>query len=115
VRRYHELGERQGFLRPDVALPDDAPLAAALSTAPCPPETPSTVEPHPDTVKKLLDQGVEIAAIWHRLQENHGYTGGYSSVRRFVHRLRPPESRAVVCVHTDPGEEVQVDFRHPLP
>jgi len=31
-------------------------------------------------------------------------------VRRFVHRLRPPEPRAVVRVHTGPGEEVQVDF-----
>ena len=110
VRRYHELAERQGFLRPDVALPDDATLAAALGSAPCPPVTPSTVEPYADTVRKLLEQGVEMTAIWHRLQENHGYTGGYSSVRRFVHRLQPPESRAVVRVHTDPGEEVQVDF-----
>jgi len=32
---------------------------------------------------------MEMTAIWLRLQENYGYKGGYSSIRRFVHRLEP--------------------------
>ncbi|MCX6070460.1 MAG: IS21 family transposase [Chloroflexi bacterium] len=31
-------------------------------------------------------------------------------MRRYVHRLRPPEPRVVVRVQTAPGEEAQVDF-----
>jgi transposase len=53
---------------------------------------------------------MEMAAIYARLCEDHRYTGTYSSVRRFVHALCPPEPEAVVRVHTAPGEEAQVDF-----
>jgi len=53
---------------------------------------------------------VEMTAIWLRLQENYGYKGGYSSVRRFVHRLKPEEPEAFVRVHSEPGEDMQVDF-----
>ena len=51
-----------------------------------------------------------MTAIWLRLQENYGYKGGYSSVRRFVHRLKPVEPEAFVRVHSEPGEDMQVDF-----
>jgi transposase len=44
------------------------------------------------------------------LQDDHGYRGSYSSVRRYVRKLRPAEPEVVVRVHTAPGEEVQVDF-----
>ena len=61
-------------------------------------------------VQRLLDQGVEMTAIFHRLQDDHGYGGSYSSVRRYVHHLRPAEPEVVVRVHAAPGEEAQVDF-----
>ena len=49
-------------------------------------------------------------AGYQRLRDDHGFTGSYSAVRRYVHRLRPPEPRVVVRVQTAPGEEAQVDF-----
>ena len=110
VRRYRELAQQQGFLLPNSLLPDDAVLSEALGPGPQPPRTPSTLEPYAEVVQALLAQGVEMTAMWQRLRQDHGYTGSYSSVRRFVHRLQPPEPRVVVRVHTAPGEEAQVDF-----
>jgi len=61
-------------------------------------------------VEKYLDQGLEMVAILQRLREDHGYKGSYSSVRRFVHHIRPKEKEVYVRVHSEPGEEMQVDF-----
>ena len=50
-------------------------------------------------------------AIWQDLVDDHGFTAGYSSVKRFLARLRataPPEARVVIT--TAPGEEAQVDY-----
>lgn len=112
VRKYRLWAEAQGYLRPEVALPDQATLLAALGPTPQPPLMTSTVEPHRATVEQLLQQGVEMTAIWQRLRDNYGYQGSYSSVRRLVHRLQRKEPEAFVRVHSAPGEDMQVDFGH---
>jgi transposase len=70
----------------------------------------STAEPYRETVEQLLEQGVEMTAIWQRLKDNHDYQGSYSAVRRLVQRLRPATPEVVVRVESAPGEEMQVDF-----
>lgn len=110
VHKYKVWAEGQGYLDPAQPLPELATLLAALGPASQPPQIKSTLVPHQEVIEQLLDQGVEMTAIWQRLQENYGYQGSYSSVRRFVHRLRPVEPEAFVRVHTVPGEELQVDF-----
>ncbi len=110
VHRYHLLAEQHGFLLPGSPLPEETVLLAALGPAPRPPRTPSSILPFAETVAAFLEQGVEMTAICQRLRENHGYTGSYSAVRRYVQHLRPTEPQAVVRVHTAPGEEAQVDF-----
>ncbi len=74
------------------------------------PKQTSTVEPYREKIRSWLDQGVEMTAIWLRLQENYGYKGGHSSIRRFVHRLDPIEPEVFIRVHSEPGEDMQVDF-----
>ncbi len=110
VHRYRELAQRQGFLEPGSTMPEDEAIRAALGECPRPPRIASSVEPYGEVVQQLLDQQVERVAIFQRLRADHGFSGSYSSVRRYVHRLRPPEPRVVVRVQTAPGEEVQVDF-----
>jgi transposase len=83
-------------------------LEETLRGAP-PPQNVSSVEPYREMIGKLRAAGVEVTAIHQRLQER-GYSGSYSSVRRFVHRLEPPTPKATVRVETRPGEEGQVDF-----
>jgi transposase len=110
VHKYHELAKQQGYLEPAAALPSEAALMAVLGPGPQPPKSVSSLEPFRAVVQELRDQGVERVAIWQRLRDNHGYTGSYSSVRRFVRQLEPARPEAFVRVHTPAGEELQVDF-----
>jgi transposase len=110
VHKYQQWAVRHSFLTLGTPFPDDAALAAALGEAPKLPTEPSSVEPYHARVQELLAQGVEMTAIFARLRDNYGYRGSYSSVRRFVAHLAPPEAKVVVRVHSAPGEEAQVDF-----
>ncbi len=110
VRKYHARARAAGLLEAARPLPSEAELARLLGPAGAPPRTASTVEPYRAVVEELLAQGVEQMTIFDRLRKPHGYTGSYSSVRRFVAHLRPPEQRVTVRVQTGPGEEAQVDF-----
>jgi transposase len=111
VARYRLWAERHGVLTAD-ALPDLATLAVQLEPAPRerPGHEQSLVEPYRERVKALSESGVEGQAIWQLLVEEHGFTGSYSSVKRFLRRLAPPEVRATIRLEVDPGEEAQVDF-----
>lgn len=109
VRRYAKWADGLGYLNPASPLPS---LEELHSELPPPVRTSniSTVEPYRGVVKKLVDQGVEMVAIHNRLARNHGYTGSYTSVRRFVAKLSPKESEVFVRIETPPGQEAQVDF-----
>jgi len=61
-------------------------------------------------VEDLLKSNVEMATIHSRLVREHGYRGSYSSVKRFVHRLRPRTPEVCLRIETPPGREAQVDF-----
>lgn len=110
VHKYHELAQAHGFLQAGSALPDDAALFSVLGEPARPPRAASSVQPYAQVVQQLLEQQVEMTAIFQRLSDDHGYRGSYSAVRRYVHRLCPAEPEAVVRVHVAPGEEAQVDF-----
>ena len=109
VRRYAKWAQKMGYLAPSSDLPKLEDLQVELP-APHRMSNISSVEPYRDVVKAFLDQGVEMAPIHKRLVRNHGYTGSYTSVRRFVASLLPKESVAVVRIETAPGKEAQVDF-----
>ena len=110
VQKYAALAEAAGYLTPDRPVPEAAELTRRLGPAPVPPRVGSTVEPHRAVVTEWLAAGVEAMTIFDRLRDHHGYTGSYSSVRRFAHQVAPSEPQAVVRVHTAPGEQAQVDF-----
>jgi len=102
--------ERQGYLEKGKAQPGEAELLEALGPGVQAPKQASTVEPYREAIQDWLKQGVEMTAIWLRLRENFGYKGGYSSIRRYVHRLEPRDPEAFVRVHSEPGEDMQVDL-----
>lgn len=71
----------------------------------------SACEPHRDGIELALKVGRNAKAIWQDLVDQHGFAGGYASVKRFVRKLRgtqTPEERVVIV--TAPGEEAQVDY-----
>ena len=110
VQRYRLWVQEQGLLLDP--LPSLEALQGLLESTMAglpPPQNVSSVEPYREMVKQLRKEGVEIAAIYQRLQEQ-GYGGSYASVRRFVRRLEPREPEVFVRVECSPGEEAQVDF-----
>jgi len=112
VKRYRVWATEHGLLGEE-RLPSLVELRRLVDetlTEPRPPQNVSSVEPYREMVSQLRKEGVEMAAIWHRLYER-GYRGSYSAVRRFVHGLEPgPKPEIMVRVERKPGEEAQVDF-----
>jgi len=86
------------------------PVAAPESQPDRSPST-SVCEPHQEAIERGLSKGRNAKGIWQDLVDNHGFAGGYQSVKRFVRRFRGqqlPEASAVI--ETAPGEECQVDY-----
>jgi transposase len=110
VRKYRELAQAAGYLDGELPLPDVGTIVATVGPEPKPPRNVSSVQPYANIVEGLLEEGVEMMTIFDRLREDHSYTGSYSSIRRFVHNLRPTKGHLAIRVHCGPGEEAQVDF-----
>lgn len=110
VKKYAVWAEQEnllsGSLPPLEALQER--FAAAFPNTP-PPQNKSSVAAYEAQIIQLRKEGVEIAAIWHRLQER-GYTGSYAAVYRFVRKLEPLTPEVTVRVERKPAEEAQVDF-----
>lgn len=71
----------------------------------------SACEPYREVIELGLSRGRNAMAIWQDLVDDHGFTGRYNSVKRFVRKQRgatSPEARVVI--ETAPGEEAQVDY-----
>lgn len=71
----------------------------------------SRCEPYLEFIEASLAKGRNAKAIWQDLVDDHGFTGRYASVKRFVRKLRggcSAPARAVIV--TPPGEEGQVDY-----
>lgn len=111
LRRYRALAEAHGFLEPSTPLPEPAQVQAALGPVlVAPRNNHSSVAPYREVVLSYLEAGLEMMALYQRLVRHHGYTGSYSSVRRFVRRVAPRRPSVVVRVETPPGQQAQVDF-----
>jgi transposase len=110
VRKYSRIAKEKGYLEKTDGQPNEAELLEVLGPGVQAPKQASTVEPYREKIQDWVNQGVEMTAIWLRLRENYEYKGGYSSIRRFVHRLKPAEPEAFIRVHSAPGEDMQVDF-----
>ena len=71
----------------------------------------SACEPYREWIEAGVRQGRTAMAIWQDLVDDHGFTSGYASVKRFVAKLRAEAPRdAHPVITTVPGEEGQVDY-----
>jgi hypothetical protein len=72
---------------------------------------PSLCQPLSAVIEARLDQGLWGQRIWQDLVSEHGFSGSYGSVKRFIRRLgrkkTPLPFRRMEC---PPGAEAQVDF-----
>lgn len=107
---FRNIAFSHGWLEPNSPLPDEQELARVVSS---PPNTqqPSSIAPFAREVESWHRQGISGTVIHRVLQEKHAFNGSYSSVRRFLRKLRkdePPE--ASVMLDHEPGDSAQVDF-----
>jgi transposase len=71
----------------------------------------SDCEPFRETIELGLSRGRNAMAIWQDMVTDHGFSGAYNTVKRFVRKLRgSKQPEAVGIILTGPGEESQVDY-----
>ncbi len=63
-------------------------------------------------IKVMLENYPKITGVrvYEKLKEEAGYTGGISSVRERLERLRPKEKEPVIRFETEPGQQGQMDW-----
>lgn len=84
------------------APPGSGEAAAASGRSAC--------EPFREQILAMLDAGLHGRRIFQDLVGEHGFSGKYPSVRRFVRRLRHGHPLPFRRVEVEPGQEAQVDF-----
>jgi len=125
VARYDRLRRAQSkpaIVTPGSELPEDSnpaiPTAGSgrleewlfIPSSGRPSGRASQCDPFRDLIKSKCDAGLTAQRIWQDLRCENGFTGSYSSVKRFVRRLgvsTPLPFRRMEC---EPGQEAQVDF-----
>ncbi len=111
IKEVRSLARDRGWLAPEATIPTAEELETIMAegkSAPTP--TSSSVEPYRVLVEEWHRKGIEAMTIWSALQRNHGFTGSYSCVRRFVRRLLETQPDPVVRLQFEAGDVAQVDF-----
>jgi transposase len=85
---------------PDV--PTDLPAAPRTNS--------STIQPYTETVRSFFLQRLTAQRMYQDLVEQHGFTGSYDSVKRYVRKLRKRLRHFSERLPHLPGREAQVDF-----
>ncbi len=71
----------------------------------------SACEPYRDTIELGLRRGRNAMGIWQDMVTEHGFSGGYQTVQRFVRKLHGSQGpEPVGIIVTAAGEECQVDY-----
>jgi transposase len=93
----------------------NAPIGSGTDVAPSQP-VPSKLgrlsecEPWRDQILEKLNFGLSAQRIYQDLVTEHGFSGSYFSVRRFIRRLGARLELPVRRLECEPAEEAQVDF-----
>ena len=111
IRSYQRKLAEGAAISPGVATdpavelpPPRTPIAAAAA------QTASGCEPHRAFIKEQLRLRRNATAIYQDLVDQHGFTGAYNGVKRFVAKVRQREPEQFDRLSFLPGEEMQVDY-----
>jgi len=110
VKAVRELSSTRGWLDPRNDLPEDAELASCFDTAAPREQMTSLVEPYAKEVKKWAGQDIQGTTIHQALVRKYGFTGSYSSVRRYLQGVEAVNPNATTVLDFEPGDVAQVDF-----
>jgi transposase len=71
---------------------------------------PSVLDPYKDYLQRLLEKHSYSAAQLLVLLREQGYGGGYTILKDYVRKVRPPRRKAYLTLSFAPGECAQVDW-----
>jgi transposase len=83
-------------------VPADLPAAPMTNS--------SAILPYRETIRTWFLQRLSAQRMYQDLVEEHGYTGSYDSIKRYVRKLRKRLRRFSERLPHLPGREAQVDF-----
>ena len=111
IRVIHKIAIQQKWLDTQRDLPDDSELAKFFKQPSTTPVTQSSVLPYKKQVEEWCQQGIQGTTIHAALKHQHGFTGSYDSVQRFVKKIKDKLSITITTIlEFKPGECAQVDF-----
>ena len=110
LAQLRRTAEAAGWLDAATPVPGDSELAVHLTPGRAQPAVASLAEPHRERIERWWRQGIQSTTIHGALVRNHGFTGSYSSVRRFLAGLEAAHPQVTTVLEFDPGEAAQVDF-----
>ncbi len=70
----------------------------------------SQCRPYHEAILNGVERGLTAQRIFQDLRVDHGFSGGYDAVKRYVRRLSGGNAERVERMECAPGEEAQVDF-----
>jgi transposase len=115
---YRRIQRETGVRRETVARydPKREPKPAKVPTGPrsnaakVPAGSQSACEPYRHIIEQAVEKGLSAQRIWQDLKDEHHFSYGYDSVKRFVRRLKRRRPEVAAVMEHPPGEEAQVDF-----
>ncbi len=110
--RIRQIALNKGWLDSGVFIPDDGEMMEAFGIpGKLPFEHTSKVERYSEIVEEWFNQGIRTKTIFDALKrQNPPFEGSYSSLYRFILKLRGNSKEAFIPVFFEPGECAQVDF-----
>jgi transposase len=81
---------------------------------------PSILEPFKPIIDAIVEadeqaprkQQHTVSRLWRRLQQEHGYTGGYERVRLYLLGKQRHQRETFIPLDHDPGQRLEADFGH---
>jgi len=110
AKALRSLAEQHGWLEADQPLPDASELASHFADKPKSVSTTSLIEPYHDQVKAWLEEGVQGTTIHQALIRRYGFSGSYSSLRRYLSKLKVATPKPSSVIEFAPGDAAQIDF-----
>jgi transposase len=102
-------GGENGELSGTLSTPETV-AASSTATGPVKQGRPSECGPFSSLILEKLQQELSAQRIYQDLSAEHGFSGSYDSVKRFVRQLGRSRVLPVRRMECAPGEEAQVDF-----
>lgn len=111
IRMIRKMALKHHWLDSQQELPTDEELAKCFTQFKPTPVTQSAVLPYQTQVEEWCRQGIQASTIHATLKRQHGFTGSYDSVQRFVKKIRDKLSiLPTTILNFKPSESAQVDF-----